>query len=545
MENKILIQAAAGIGALVIAWLGTSVYVGSNAERNLAAQVQKTAADCSVRLTNLQQQSGLLSGSGKLELHVGDLCNSEQSGKYWVVADVEYNINHLILPNTLMRFNWTLKQPPAPNTAGPTLQLHGSGGTAFSGAVYSDINSQDISGQAEDESWHLEPIAGRFETKGDTLELYLKGSRFTSRGGGKAIDLQGIGLQVSLSDLELGLGKSAFTIDKVGTGTGSGENLRFSSETVQNGDRIDAKMLYALGGLNSMGYSAQDLALEIAINGLYAEGVRTLAAIAKQTKSLQNLTLEDNKRYRTALKQVLNQGFSTGITKLSGTIGNAAAKSALNGQIVIDLKPNGNPQGNIELAKMLRSSGQVSFTGNALDQTQLTQLVQMGFAKATPEGLQAAYDYSAGILKANDRIIDEPQIQQTLMSADSEINNFLNEPQAGAAPEPGLEHVMTSPTEDDADPAQNASTPESAPAQDLLSVSMTGRVSYSDTDAVIEDQTGQTLHFMPDSDIGRLIASQCAKGDTCALIALTDGSREIKALQQLKTISVVPAAPTR
>lgn len=543
MEHKTLIQTLGGIGAFAIAWLGTSAYLASNAERDLAARIQQTANDCSVRLTNLQQHSALLSGSGRLEVQIGDLCNNAQTDKYWLVADLEYNINHLILPSSVMRFNWTLRQRHQADASGPTLQFNGSGGSTFSGAVYSDISSLELSGQIDNESWRLEPVTGRFQTKDHALDLNLKGSRFTAHGDGNAFDLQGIGLQVNLTDRDLGLGKSAFTIDKASTGAGSAERLSFSSETVQNGDRIDAKMLYALGGLNSMGYSAQDLAVEIAIKGLYAESVRTLADIAKQTRSPQNLTLDQNKRYRAALKQVVNQGFSTGITKLSGTVSNVMAKSALNGQLLIDIKPNSNPQGDIELAKVLQSSGQVTVSGDALDQNQQAQLVQMGLAKATADGLQAAYDYSAGILKTNDQIIDDQQVQQTLINADAEINTFLNQPEAVTTPEAGLDHVIAATTEEavESDQAQEAAAPAPAATESLQSSSITGRVSYADTGALIEDQNGEKLYFVADSEIGRLIGSQCAEGDTCTLATLTDGNRQIKAIQQLRRIA--PATP--
>lgn len=50
----------------------------------------------------------------------------------------------------------------------------------------------------------------------------------------------------------------------------------------------------------------------------------------------------------------------------------------------------------------------------------------MGFARATPEGLKADYEYSAGILKTNGRIIDDSFLQEQLINVDNQINDFLS-----------------------------------------------------------------------------------------------------------------------
>lgn len=540
MAQNSLIRVAGGIALFAAVWLGASVYLGRNAERELAERVQKTATDCGLRLNNLQQQSGLLSASGTLELQVGDLCDTDPSGKYWVVADVQYNINHLILPGSVMRFNWTLRQRPESGHAGAGLQLSGSGHSAFSGTLFSGIASTAISAEASDESWRLEPLTGHVEAGEQSLNLSLQAPRFTARGGGNALDLQGIGLQLNLLERELGLGSSSFTIDKVATSNGSGERLAVASETVRNGDRIDAKILYALGGLDAMGYSARDLAVEIAVRGLYADSVKTLAELAKESKSFRNLTQEENKRYRKALKQAINRGFSTGITKLSGSVGNAGEQSGLNGQLTIEVKPNTDPDADIQLAKMLQSSGQVSISGNAIGEEQKNQWLQMGIAKAGADGLQAGFDYSAGILKTNDRIVDEPWLQQTLAETDTQINRFLNETDI-AAPAAGLENVIEAQAETDTD----VDAPDPAPAaeDELQSVSMAGRVSYTESGAVMESADGRRLYFAVDSEIGQLIGGLCSEGETCAVTALVDGDGRIQTVQQLSAVAAPEPAP--
>ncbi|WFP51324.1 DUF945 family protein [Methylomonas sp. EFPC3] len=543
MEQKPLIQAAGAIALFAAAWLGASVYLGRNAERELAERVDKTSADCAVRLSNLQQQNGLLSANGSLELQVGDLCSPDQTGKYWVVADVQYNVSHLILPGSAMRFNWTLRQRPEPDRDGPGLQFSGSGHSAFSGTVFSDIASAEMAGGAADsESWRLEPLTGHIEADEKRVNLSLKAPRFTLRGNGNALDVQGMGLQLNLLDRALGLGTSSLTVDKIASTNASGERLGVSSATVQNGDRIDTTIQYALGSIDTMGYAARDLALELAIRGLDAESIKTLADIAKESKSFQNLTLEENQRYRKALKQAINRGFSTGITKLSGTVSNSAANSALNGQLTIELKPNANPDADIELAKVLQSSGQVSVSGDAIGEEQKNQWVEMGIATAGAEGLQAGYEYAAGILKTNDRVIDGQWLQQTLTDTDAHLNRFLNDPES-EMPVPGLENVINPQTENDAGVSDSAPDLADQAANPLAyqSISMTGRAVYAESGAMLESSDGQRLYFAADSDVGQLIVGLCREGETCAVTALVDADRQIKAIQQLNAI---PAAET-
>jgi uncharacterized protein YecT (DUF1311 family) len=143
--------------------------------------------------------------------------------------------------------------------------------------------------------------------------------------------------------------------------------------------------------------------------------------------SFQNMTAEKQAQYRASLRQLIDQGLSMGISKLGGVVSNSGETSNLDGSLMINIRPNSNPnQANIQLAKLLESSGQLMINGKAIDPAQKQQIVQMGFATATPEGLKASYEYSAGILKTNGRIIDSSFIEEQLISVDSQINDFLS-----------------------------------------------------------------------------------------------------------------------
>jgi uncharacterized protein YecT (DUF1311 family) len=143
--------------------------------------------------------------------------------------------------------------------------------------------------------------------------------------------------------------------------------------------------------------------------------------------SFQNLTADEQAQYRASLRQLIDQGLSMGISKLGGVVSNGVETSNLDGSLMVNVRPNSNPnQANIQLAKLLESSGQLMINGKAIDPAQKQQIVQMGFATATPEGLKASYEYSAGILKTNGRIIDSSFIEEQLISVDSQIKDFLS-----------------------------------------------------------------------------------------------------------------------
>ncbi|WP_157199159.1 lysozyme inhibitor LprI family protein, partial [Methylomonas koyamae] len=114
--------------------------------------------------------------------------------------------------------------------------------------------------------------------------------------------------------------------------------------------------------------------------------------------------------------------------------------------------------------------------------------------------------------------------------------------------------VIDSPTEaaagDSAAAPPQAAEPEPGTPAEPQSVSMVGRVSYSESGAMLESADGRRLYFVVDSEVGQLIVGLCSEGETCAVTALVDGDGQIKAIQQLSAVAAaepeagaVPAAP--
>lgn len=538
MENKKWVSILCGTGLLAVAWLGGSFYINQQTAAEIKALVDKAGTGCTVRIQNPQHQQSLFTSSGQFELHAGDQCNADNELRDLLVAKVEYQTNSVILPNALTRFSWTLKQVPnAVGKADALLELTGEGATRLTGATFSTIQSQAVTGYFDDGSWRLEPLVGDVEWHDKAMLFNLKSPRLVSRGGGDALDIQGIALHADLTDTSLSIGNSAFTIDKISTSQGFAQGFSISTVTTQNTDRLDSQVLYALNAFSALGYDGQDLKVELGVNGMHLPSVKTLMALSEDSASLQNLTVEEDQKYRAALRELINQGLSVSLTKLAGTVKNASDSSSVDGNFKIVIKPNSAPNQAIELAKVLDSSGQVMLKGNLLSEEQKNQLTQMGSAVSTPDGLLASYDYSAGILKANQQIVDQQAIQAALISADGYINTFLNKPIKDSIAGSVLDAIP-----------QETESPDFSSAEEseqLVSAAISGFPTFGPTDSMLEDANGNRTYFQTNSEIGQQIANTCQEGNLCVVTGMVDNTNDYQYLKQLQSVALLPSTVTQ
>lgn len=537
MENKKWVGILGGTGLLAVAWLGGSFYVNQQTAAEIKAIVDKAGTGCTLRIQNPQHQQSLFTSSGQFELHAGDQCNADNELRDLLVAKVEYQTNSLILPNALTRFSWTLKQVPnAEGKADAILELTGEGATRLTGATFSTIQSQAFTGYFDDGSWRLEPLVGDVEWHDKAMLFNLKSPRLVSRGG-DALDIQGIALHADLTDTSLSIGNTAFTIDKISTSQGFAQGFSISTVTAQNTDRLDSQVLYALNAFSALGYDGQDLKVELGVNGMHLPSVKTLMALSEDSASLQNLTVEEDQKYRAALRELINQGLSVSLTKLAGTIKNAADSSSVDGNFKIVIKPNSVADQAIELAKVLESSGQIILKGNLLSEEQKNQLTQMGSVLPTPDGLQSSYEYSAGILKANQRIVDQQAVQSALISADGYINTFLNKPIKDSIAGSVLEAIPEETESPDLSTAEES--------DQLVSAAISGFPTFGPTDSMLEDANGNRTYFQTNSEIGQQIANTCQEGNLCVVTGMVDSANDYQYLKELQSVALLPATVTQ
>jgi Flp pilus assembly protein TadD len=256
-------------------------------------------------------------------------------------------------------------------------------------------------------------------------------------------------------------------VDKLSTSGGGFDGLKVSSQVTEHGDRLDMVLSYGVQNASVAGQTAKNLSLEMALKDVHAASFETISRVASDSCGLQNLTTDEDSRVRSAVRTLLASGLSMGIPKLAGTVG----EGSLDGQLSIDLMATkGDAGGAVALAKLLKSSGKLTLSGNVLNANQKQMAVAMGVATETPKGLEAAYEYVDGIFKANGRVFDAGKVQTVLASADQEINRFLNTPRlaankATAPADAPLAMPTVAPAEAPAAPAETApvSAPSSAP----------------------------------------------------------------------------------
>lgn len=538
MENKKLSSILTCAGLVTVAWLGGSFYVNQQTEAEIKAMVDKAGTGCTVRIQNPQHQQSLFSSSGQFELHAGDQCNVDKDLRDLLVAKVEYKTNSLVLPNALTRFEWTLKQVPVEESKTDTLlELTGEGVTRLTGSTFSTIQSQAFTGYFDEGNWRLEPLAGDIEWHDKAVLFNLKSPRLVSRGGGDAIDIQGIALHADLSDTTLSIGNTAFTVDKISTSQGFGQGFSISTVTALNTDRLDSQVVYALNAFNALGYDGQDLKVELGVNGMHMPSIKTLMELSEDSASIQNLTVEEDQKYRAALRELINQGLSVSLTKLAGTVKNAADTSSIDGNFKIVIKPNSAKNQAIQLATVLESSGQIILKGNVLGDEQKNQLTQLGSAVSTPDGLKASYEYSAGILKTNERIFDQQTVQAALISADTYINAFLNKPIK--------ESLAGSTFEGSSEEAEMPDFSSVEQPEQLVNTAISGFPTFGSTDSMLEDSNGNRVYFQTNSDIGHQIIDTCREGNLCMVNGMVDSANEYQYLKQLQSVELVPATASQ
>lgn len=431
MPSPVKTAAVAG-GALVLliaGWAAASIQVGRRAEAALRQFTDTPPANASLRAAKLRHSSGLFSSSGEVELHLVNACAEPGAGAAELVAlQVQYTLSHLALPTSALRFDWTMQAAGATGTAisqalGPQAQLTGQGQVGYGGDVSSQLRLPALAYSTPDGAQlRVSPSSGRVAWGAQALAVEWNTDDITARGNGQALVVKKLQLAMDLSNRWRGTGTARFGIDQISTSQGSVEGLQFSSTAKDNGDRLDMELRQSVRSANVAGQVAKDLTLALGVTGVHGASVEAISRIVGDSCGLSNITADEQTKLRNAVGALLAQGFSAGITQLSGTVGGGS----IDGKFTVALSPGkAGPQAPVSLAAQLQSSGKLLIKGAALTPEQLQMAVAMGAAVQTPAGLEASFDYAGGVFKANGRAYDAGQVQQALAALDGGLNAFL------------------------------------------------------------------------------------------------------------------------
>jgi uncharacterized protein YdgA (DUF945 family) len=226
-------------------------------------------------------------------------------------------------------------------------------------------------------------------------------------------------MQIDLTSTARGLGKVAFTVDKIGTSDFTAAGLSVVTLMQENADRLDIDVTPSMTLLEASGKQFKNLVLDFGIHGLHGASTEYLLNLAQTSCSFQNLTRQENDKLHANLRKLLFEGFSVGISRVAGTVDGAD----LDGKWLVTLAKTQGEE--FSLMPVLSSQGALTLTGKNIKQLQKNTLISLGFAKEVPNGVQASYDYAIGVLKLNGKVSNAALLDTMLQNMDQQIRGFL------------------------------------------------------------------------------------------------------------------------
>ncbi|MFO1217949.1 MAG: DUF945 family protein [Burkholderiaceae bacterium] len=440
MKGKTVGIALGAAGVAAAAWVGSAVVIGQQAEQTLRAL--KSAPQGSLRLTQLTHERSLFGAKGQAELRLEAPCAAEPGSDQPLRLRVDYTMAHLPLPGSLMRVDW--QASPLGDTAdafsavfGPVAQLSGRGTVAFNGALRTEMALPELALQRAGEAIRVAPSQGFLAVNGDALAFGWKIERIVVRGGGQALEVKDMAVDVDLTNRRLGTGTMQFSAQQVGFGLGTAEGVSLRSTAVERGDRLDVTLVPSVRRMQGAGVDLSELWLELAMKGLDTRSVQTLASLAEASCGMQSLTADEGRQAREAAMRLLARGLSVGIPKVSGRGGGGE----LSGQFLVELREAAT--GRPSLAGQLAARGHLELSGDIVSPAQRQAALAAGIAVAQGDTLRVAFDYAGGVLKLNDRALDGSQVLAGLSRADAELQALVSGWAAPAGTEAGSEVVSS------------------------------------------------------------------------------------------------------
>ena len=310
--------------------------------------------------------------------------------------------------------------------------MSGKGAITYAGLVQTSMALPEINFARGSEKIQVTPSQGSLAIGKTALQFDWTIERAVMRGNGQALEMKQTSLVLDLSNRAVGTGSIAFGVESLSTGQLSLEGLRISSDTRETGDRLNSNITQSIRSAQFMGQSLKDLKIEAAIKGLHTQSVRTLTTLFGESCGIDNMTADEHKQVRAAVKTLLTSGLSFGIPALKGS----SQSGGIDGNMEVALLPAKGD--NISLATQLKSTGQLTLTGSVVTPEQKQTALTTGFVREVAGGLQASYDYSAGLLKVSGKALDAGIFQTALAKADEAINVFLSSNSPESSPKPAI-----------------------------------------------------------------------------------------------------------
>ena len=422
-SSRHLKNLAAVVTTFALLWFGINIYIGTRAEIRLHEMVEASKKSHSYRLSNLHHQRGLIASDGYMDVVMIDECGT-MSRPEWMSVRVTYQLKHSVFPLALVNIDWSIEPLGEERETFQKLfagqaRLAGQGKVGLNGDLHSDMNLPEIHWSSSGTQLTVSPSVGSIAVGKDTLKLDWRTGKIGVRGNGSALAMDGLGMQIDLANAARGLGKVAFTIDKIATSDFIADGLSLVTLMQENADRIDINITPSMKLLEAGGKQFKNLVLDFGIHGLHGASTEYVLNLAQTSCNFQNLTQQEQVKLKDNLRKLLFEGFSVGISRVAGTVDGGD----LDGKWLTTLAKTQGEE--FSLMPAMTSQGELTLTGKDIQQQQRKTLVSLGFAKEVPNGVQASYEYANGNLKINGKVSNAALINTMLQNIDQQIRSFL------------------------------------------------------------------------------------------------------------------------
>lgn len=412
------------IGGLMAIWLGASFYSARTTGNYITSLPDLYKQNDSMHFKMIEHQQSAFSSSGKFEIRFPNLGPIFSDSPSVIGLVVQYNISNLLMFDAAGRFEWKLTgddliDPMLKQLFGQGPTLHGKGHIGYSGQRQSSIELSELLFKDTEISLKMTRLNGVAQWDSKKLNLKLHSDRLTARTENSSTDLRGMSMDVKLSDRMLGLGTYILSIDQGSSDSSSFKEMKLTKTLSLDQDRFNLFMAHKMKQFTSGKFKLSDLELDFALRGWDKDSVMSLSTISSEIKDTGNLTSQERIKLSSALRDLLNKGFSMALPRVVATLNDGK----LEGNINIDVLKSDTNNIAFSSSQRLRANGQLSITGKGgLDKDLQATALMLGIAVKTPEGLKTSFELANGITKVNGKTSNE---KENLQFLDGIINSAL------------------------------------------------------------------------------------------------------------------------
>jgi hypothetical protein len=424
-KKNILILSGVLVGLLLI-WLGLSFYSVGRVANELNLLVSQPDPKSSLRFKNLQHQTGFLSSKGDVLVSLVDKYNDENNtdaNAVWM--QIKYDVSHVILPTSLARFEWRLQPQPEDKAKFEEIfpkdfALTGHGSVSPTGSYSSTLFLPAFEISQSGELLNVAATQGYIKMSDKHFQFDWATDKLNYRGAGQAVQIDVFNIHIDMSDTLKGIGSSSVSMQKISTSSATLEGLKIAADSAVAQNKLDVRLTQSLQRVSFMNQTLSNLEAEWVVGGLHDQSAEKLIQLMDLSQGFKNMTAEEDKSMREAVKVLLINGWKVGLSKLNAQ----ADGGAVQGQLLLELQADAG--GQIDLEKNLKLNGEIKVSGQLLTPDQQNMLMKLGMAVKTAEGLQANVSMTQGKLKFNGKENEAVNLQAELRKEQSRLEAFLS-----------------------------------------------------------------------------------------------------------------------